>query len=165
MKACYSGTFDPITLGHLDIIERASHIYDEVIVLIMHNERKHCIFSEEERKEIIERVLSSAGLSEKVSVIIGTGLTVNEAKENGASVILRGIRQVSDYEYELLQASANMYLNPNIETVLMIAKPELAFVSSSAVKEIAENDGDIRGLVPSCIYEEVIAKLQAERKA
>ena len=101
MKACYPGTFDPITNGHLDIIERASRLFDEVVVLIMVNPRKTCLFNSEERKQMVIDSLKSISNPENVTVMIGSGLTVEFARKIGASVIIRGIRAVSDYEYEL----------------------------------------------------------------
>ena len=108
MKACYPGTFDPITNGHLDIIERASRLFDEVVVLIMVNPRKTCLFNSEERKQMVIDSLKSIGNPQNVTVMIGSGLTVEFARKIGAAVIIRGIRAVSDYEYELGQATANM---------------------------------------------------------
>ncbi|MBR2677555.1 MAG: pantetheine-phosphate adenylyltransferase [Solobacterium sp.] len=157
MKACYPGTFDPITKGHLDIIERAGRMFDEVVVLIMRNPSKKCLFSEEERKEMIEAAVKD--LDGTITVMIGTGLTVDYARSIGASAIVRGIRAVSDYEYELLQATANMYLNDRIETMLLIARPEYSFLSSSVVKEIGINRGDISGMVPPAILDQVAEKL------
>ncbi|MEE1411256.1 MAG: pantetheine-phosphate adenylyltransferase [Bulleidia sp.] len=154
MKAVYSGTFDPVTNGHMDIIQRASKIFDEVIVLIMRNPNKHCLFQEEERKRLIELSVQASHL-ENVTVVIGTGLTVDMAKSLDANVIIRGIRAVSDYEYELMQATANMMLNSSIETMLMIARPEYSFLSSSVVKEIALNHGNIENMVPDVIVKEV----------
>jgi len=158
MKACYPGTFDPITNGHLDIIERAAGIFDEVVVLIMHNPKKKCLFSEEERKSMIEK---SVAHLPNVIVEIGEGLTVDYAADIGAKAIVRGIRAVSDYEYELAQATANMMLKEEIETMLLIARPEYSFLSSSAVKEIAYNGGDITKMMPACIIDEVLEKMQS----
>lgn len=155
MKACYPGTFDPITKGHLDIIIRAASIFDEVVVLIMNNPRKKCVFSVEERKEMIERCINIPN----VKVKIGEGLTVEYAKKINAKVIIRGIRAVSDYEYELQQATANLMLDENIETLFFIAKPKYSFLSSSVVKEIAENGGDISLLVPEEIANIIVDKL------
>ena len=154
MKACYPGTFDPITNGHLDIIIRAARIYEELIVLIMANPRKKCLFSAEERKEFIERSLQDAGV-ENVRVEIGSGLTVQYARRLGCKAMIRGIRAVSDYEFELQTATANLALDPEIETVFLIAKPEMTFLSSSVVKEIAMNGGEIRGMVPYAIADDV----------
>ena len=158
MKVCYSGTFDPITIGHLDIIERASNLYDEVVVLIMRNSAKHCLFSEEQRKAMIEQSVAGLPNADRIEVKIGTGLTVEYAASLGCDAIIRGIRAVSDYEYELLQATANMHLN---ETLLLIARPEYSFLSSSVVKEIGINHGDITGMVPEVIAERVSAALSS----
>ena len=159
MKVCYPGTFDPITKGHLDIIERAAALYDEVVVLIMRNSAKNSMFSETERKIMIELAVSSLAQKDRIKVEIGSGLTVEYAKSIGAAAIVRGIRAVSDYEYELLNATANMYINDHIETLLLIARPEYSFLSSSVVKEIGSNGGDISGMVPPEIAELVKMKL------
>lgn len=159
MKVCYPGTFDPITKGHIDIIERASRMYDEVVVLIMRNPAKKCLFSEEERRRFIEDSVADLPEAGKIKVMIGTGLTVEYAASIGASAIIRGIRAVSDYEYELMQATANMYLNDKVETLLLIARPQYSFLSSSVVKEIGINHGDITELVPEQILEQVAARL------
>ena len=156
MKVCYPGTFDPITVGHLDIIERASNKFDEVIVLIMQNPRKKCMFTAEERKYMIEQCIKA----DNVKVEIGTGLTVEYAKKLGASAIVRGIRAVTDYEYELAQATANMKLESTIETLFLIAKPEYSFLSSSVVKEIAMNGGSTKGLLPDEITEYAVERMK-----
>ena len=160
MKACYPGTFDPITIGHLDIIERAAKKFDELDVLIMKNPRKNSSFTEEERKEFIEKSISSLPCNDKIHVLIGNGLTVDFAKKINAGVIIRGIRAVSDYEYELQQATANQMLNEDIETLFFIARPKYSFLSSSVVKEIALNGGDIREFVPLEVVETVEKKLR-----
>ena len=162
MKACYPGSFDPITLGHLDVIERAAKLFDEVIVLINHNPRKNCSFTIEERKSMIERSISSLPCHSKIKVMVGQGLTVKFAEQIGVDAIVRGIRAVSDYEYELTQATANMMLNGKIETVFLIARPEYSFLSSSAVKEIAENGGEFETLVPTQIIDEVRERMKNE---
>ncbi|MCR5447784.1 MAG: pantetheine-phosphate adenylyltransferase [Solobacterium sp.] len=158
MKVCYPGTFDPITAGHLDIIERASNKFDEVIVLIMQNPRKKCMFTAEERKYMIERCVKA----DNIKVEIGSGLTVEYAKKLGASAIIRGIRAVTDYEYELQQATANMKLVNSIETLFLIAKPEYSFLSSSVVKEIAMNGGSTDGLLPDEISDYAIERMKIE---
>ena len=160
MKACYPGTFDPLTNGHLDIIERAANIFDEVVVLINHNPRKQCLFTIDERKEMIEKSISTLPNANKISVMIGKGLTVNIAESIGAKTMIRGIRAVTDYEYELATATANMKINPNVETFFLIARPEYTFLSSSTVKEIAMNDGDITDFVPSPILNSVVQRLK-----
>jgi len=160
MKACYPGTFDPITNGHLDVIERASRMFEEVDVLIMRNPRKSCAFSEEERLVMIQRCVEQLPAANRIKVMIGSGLTVDFAQRIGAGSIIRGIRAVSDYEYELQQATANQMLNESVETLFFIARPEYSFLSSSVVKEIALNGGDVSKLVPSVILQEVINKMK-----
>ena len=144
-RAIYAGSFDPITLGHLDIIERGSVLFDELIILLMVNEEKNSLFSMEERKKMIE---DSTRHLKNVRVEIGDGLTVEVAKSLDCRILLRGIRAVTDYEYELQLASANMTLEPEIETVFLVSKPYLSFLSSSTVKTIAKNHGDISMFVP-----------------
>lgn len=161
MKACYPGTFDPITNGHIDIIQRAARMYEELVVLIMANPRKKCLFSAEERKEFIERCLADLDMK-NVRVEIGSGLTVQYARKLGCKSMIRGIRAVSDYEYELQTATANLALDPEVETVFLIAKPEMTFLSSSVVKEIAMNGGKISGMVPSAIAEDVFLRIRSE---
>ena len=155
-KAFYPGTFDPITKGHLDIIKRSSKIYDHVYVAIMINPRKKCVFSAKERKDFIEKCVKDLP---NVEVVIGEGLTVDYASSIGCNIIIRGIRAVSDYEYELSAAYANMQYNDSIETVLMISKPELSFLSSSITKEFAYFGADISPYIPEEILEDVKSKL------
>ncbi len=112
--ACYPGSFDPITNGHLDIIERSSIVFDKVVIAIMTNPKKQCTFSKEERKQMVEQCTSHLS---NVEVVIGEGLTVELAKELKAQALIRGIRAVADYEYELQQATANMMLDDKIETI------------------------------------------------
>lgn len=156
IKAIYPGTFDPITVGHLDVIKRASKIYDKLIVAVMENNKKNCTFSENERKAMIEKCVKNLP---NVKVVIGDGLTVDFAKKNNCNVVIRGIRAVSDYESELALATANMSLNNDIETVFMVAKPELSFLSSSIAKEIASFGGDISSYIPKTIIKDVSKKL------
>ena len=156
IKAFYPGTFDPITVGHLDIIRRAAKAYDRLIIAVMENRAKSCTFNKEERKRLIEKCVEDLP---NVEVVIGEGLTVAMAEKYGCGIIVRGIRAVSDYELELALATANMNLNENIETVLMVSKPELSFLSSSIAKEIAAFNGDITDYIPKPILEEVSKKL------
>ncbi len=153
----YPGSFDPITNGHLDIIKRASKIYDEVIVAIMENVAKKATFSAIERRSLIESCIKDMP---NVRVIIGEGLTIKLAKKEGCSIIIRGIRAVADYEYELSLATTNMKLDDEIETVFLVARPEFSFMSSSIAKEIAHYDGDISGLIPEIIKDEVLDRLK-----
>ena len=150
-KAIYPGTFDPITLGHLDIIRRASALVDQLEVVIMRNPNKsNSDFSVEERLEMISSVIQEFN---NVTVSAQTGLTVEYAKVSGASILIRGIRAVMDYEYELQQATANMVLAPNIETVFLLTRPQYSFLSSSVVKQIAQNKGDLTPFVPAQVKE------------
>jgi pantetheine-phosphate adenylyltransferase len=160
MKACYPGTFDPITNGHLDLIQRASRMFDEVDVLIMKNPRKKAMFTEAERTKMIRKCVASLP---NVHVVVGEGLTVDYAARTGAGVIIRGIRAVADYEYELQQATANMMLNPDIETLFFVARPAYSFLSSSVAKEIGMNGGDISKIVPAEIIPEVKRKFSRVR--
>lgn len=153
----YPGSFDPITLGHLDIIERASKIYDKVIVLIMQNPSKHNVFSELERKEFIERCCKHLN---NVEVVIGNGLTVNVAKKLDCHVMIRGIRAVSDYEFELQQATANLTLDNSIETLFMVSRPEYSFLSSSLAKQIASLNGDVSSCIPKEILNEFMERMK-----
>ena len=156
IKAIYPGTFDPITEGHLDIIRRAAKIYDKLVVAVMENKSKHCVFSAEERKSFIEKCTKDIP---NVKVVIGEGPTVDYAEKIGCKVIVRGIRAVSDYELELASISANMKLNSNVETALMVSRPELSFLSSSITKEIALFGGDISPYIPKAILKDVSKKL------
>lgn len=157
-KAIYPGSFDPITKGHLDIIERASKCYDELYVAVMKNPSKNYTFSEDERVELIKKCVKKI---KNVKVVIGKGLTVDFAKKLGCKTIIRGIRAVSDYEAELALATSNMMLNDKIETVLMVSRPELSFLSSSIAKEITVNGGDIDKFIPKEIQKNVINKMKS----
>ena len=159
-KAIYPGTFDPITEGHIDVIKRASKTFEKVYVAVMINKNKVCTFSVDERVNLIKKCTKNL---KNVEVVTSDGLTVNEAKKLGCKVIVRGIRAVTDYEYELAQATANMQLNDKIETYLMVSKPELSFLSSSIAKEIASFGGDISAYIPKEIQKDVLAKLKARK--
>ena len=159
-KAIYPGTFDPITEGHLDIIKRAAKTFDELYVAVMINTSKVCTFTNEERVEFIKKCTKKY---KNVKVVTSNDLTVNMAKKLGCTVIVRGIRAVTDYEYELAQATANMRLNDKIETYLLVSKPDLSFLSSSVAKEIASFGGDISAYIPDEIEKDVIKKLKRKK--
>jgi pantetheine-phosphate adenylyltransferase len=146
--AIYPGSFDPITNGHLDLIERGSAFFDKLIVSILRNDEKEALFSVEERIEMLQEVVG--GLS-NVEVGSFDGLLVDYAAQCGASVILRGIRAVSDYEYELQMALMNRRLRPEIETVFLMAGEAHSFLSSRLVKEVIRLGGSIAGLVPPSV--------------
>ena len=156
MKAVYTGTFDPLTLGHLDIIKRASEIFDEVYVLISINVNKHTLFSLDERVKILDRALSGI---KNAHVDSFKGLVTDYCIENGIGVIIRGLRNSEDFEYELPMAYINRDLSSDrLETLYLNASPEFSYVSSSAVKEIASFKGDFSAYVPDFLVEEIKAK-------
>lgn len=148
MVALYPGSFDPITNGHLDLIQRGSALFDRLIVAILRNDEKRPLFSLDERVEMLHEV---TGEFPNVEVGSFGGLLVDYAAERGASVILRGIRAVSDYEYELQMALMNRRLRPEVETVFLMAGEAYSFISSRLVKEVIRLGGDIGDLVPPTI--------------
>jgi len=155
IKALYPGSFDPLTNGHLDVIKRASAIFDELEVVIMTNPNKQFTFSVDERITMIKSIITKFP---NVTVSAQSGLTVDYADKVGASVLVRGIRAVMDYEYELQQATANMILNPKIETVFLLTHPQWSFLSSSVVKQVALNNGDLTGFIPPEIKDVILSK-------
>ncbi|MBO6046863.1 MAG: pantetheine-phosphate adenylyltransferase [Erysipelotrichaceae bacterium] len=148
VKAVYSGTFDPVTNGHLDIIERASKMFDEVYVTIFGHPTKTALLTIEERIDLLN--IATKHL-DNVHVDASTSLAVDYCRKVGATILLRGIRNTSDYEYESNMAYANRYLDSSVETLFMVTSPEFAFVSSSRVKEIASFHRDVNDLVPACV--------------
>jgi len=155
IKALYPGSFDPLTNGHLDVIKRASAIFDQLEVVIMTNPNKSFTFSVDERIAMIQSIITKFP---NVTVSAQSGLTVDYAQKVGASVLVRGIRAVMDYEYELQQATANMILNPAIETVFLLTHPQWSFLSSSVVKQVALNKGDLTGFIPPEIKDVILSK-------
>ncbi len=155
MRALYPGSFDPVTYGHLDIIERAASLFDELIIVIMTNDEKHSTFTMEERKQLLQHC---TGHLKNVRVEIGSGLTVDFAEKLDSQVLIRGVRAVSDYEYEMQLATANMTLKPKIETIFLLARPQYSFLSSSTAKTIAKNKGDLRNFVPDFVAEKLKEK-------
>ena len=155
--AIYPGSFDPITNGHLDIITRGSKIFDKLIVGVLINIDKVGLFSIEERVELIKRVTCHL---ENVEVVSFNGLLVDLAKKNNAKVILKGLRAVSDFEYEFQMALMNSQLDAEVETLFMTTSAANSFLSSSSVKQVAKFGGDIKGLVPDEIIDDVIKKIK-----
>jgi pantetheine-phosphate adenylyltransferase len=150
IRAVYPGTFDPVTNGHLDLIQRSAALFDEVIVAILSNTEKQPFFSVPERVEMLEQVC--AGVP-NVSVTTFGGLLVDFAQRQNASVIVRGIRAVSDYEYELQMAMMNRRLSSKVETVFLMPAEAYSYLSSRLVKEISLLGGSVRGLVPPLVEE------------
>ncbi len=144
-RAIYPGSFDPITFGHLDVIERAAVLFDEIIIAIADNEAKHPFFSAEERMDLIRQVL---GDRSQIQVERLTGLLVDFAEAHQTHVVVRGLRAISDFEFEFQMALMNRRLHPHLETVFLTPKEDCTFISSRIVKEVARLGGDVRQFVP-----------------
>lgn len=155
-RAIYPGSFDPITLGHLDIIERSAKLFDEVIVALLHNVDKQPMFTTEERIEMIRAVVPDSN----VRVDTFEGLLVHYAVAQKAQFVVRGIRAISDYEYELQMALMNRRLEPTVETVFLMAGEAFSYVSSRLIKEVFTLGGSIRGLVPELVENQMRDKLK-----
>ena len=151
-RAVCPGSFDPVTNGHLDIIGRAANLYDEVIVAVFVNQAKSSLFSVDERRELLEEVTAQYG---NVRIDSFHGLVVDYCKANGISVIVKGLRAVSDFDYELQMAQMNRGL-AGIDTLFMPTNPEYSFLASSLVKEIAKWGGDVSSLVPPNVLKRLI---------
>ena len=147
--AVYPGSFDPITNGHLDILSRACNIFDKVIVLVAVNPSKRSNFSPAERVEMIKEASKDFN---NVEVFSDSGLTVKFAKEHGATHLIRGLRAVSDFEYEFRLASANEFVDASIDMVFFMARGDKTFISSSAIMEMAKSGVDVSSLVPASVF-------------
>ena len=158
--AVYPGSFDPITIGHLDIIERVAKVFDEVIVLVAADSNKSYLFTSAERAKIVTQAVSEKIKAHNISVETFQGLTTDYMKKKNAHVIIRGLRAVADFEYEGTLANMNKRLNPEIETFMVFSKPEYYFISSRGVKEIARNDGPLSGLVPDFLIPDLQKKIK-----
>lgn len=152
------GSFDPVTKGHLEIIRRTSHMFDKVIVVVMHNYHKtNYYFSAAERVELITRCTKDMP---NVIVDMHDGLLASYAKEKGAVAIVKGLRAVSDFDYEFQQALTNKKLSPEIETVFITANSDYMFLSSSVVKQVCEFGGDISEFVPAEVCDDIIKRIR-----
>lgn len=156
MKVLYTGSFDPITCGHLDLIKRCATKFDEVVVTIFNNKSKNHWFTGEERYELVKEAVKDY---DNVTVDITEGMVVNYCKENNINMIVRGLRAVSDYEYELSVSSINRHLYNDLETFFLVASPEYSFISSSIVKEVAEFGGEFSDLVPKNVELAILKKI------
>ena len=150
--AIYPGSFDPVTNGHLDVIKRASKLYDKVIVGVLSNSNKSPLFTDDERVEMISQ---ATGDIPNVSVDKFSGLLVDFVTKNNASVIIKGLRTVADFEYEFQMALLNKALNPEYETVFLMTDMKYSYISSSIVKEVAKLHGDLTGFVPAQIINKI----------
>lgn len=155
MKAIYPGSFDPITHGHIDIIRRIQPIFSELVVVVANSQRKKYLFSQEERAELIR-----PNLPQGVKIDKCDGLLVDYANQSGAQVIVRGLRAISDFEYEFAMFNINKKLDERIETMIVFTRPEYSFVASHMVKEVAFHKGDLTKFVPN----NVIAALQQKKE-
>jgi pantetheine-phosphate adenylyltransferase len=147
-RAIYPGSFDPVTNGHLDVIERARKLFDEVVVAVAHNDEKQPLFSLEERLDLLR---DTAGRIDNVRISDFKGLLVEFAKAQDAGAVIRGLRAVSDFEFEFQMALMNRNLNPEVETIFLMPKEEYTYLSSRIVKEIARLGGNVSSFVPACV--------------
>ena len=155
IKAVYPGSFDPITLGHLDIIDRASKVVDELIVGVLVNPNKNSTFSQEERVSFIKEAVKDYT---NVKVERFEGMTVDFAHKHDAKIIIRGLRAITDFVSEMQIAQTNQFIDDSIDTMFFTTSLEYSFLSSTVVKEILSFNGDITGLVPECIKDKLIEK-------
>jgi pantetheine-phosphate adenylyltransferase len=158
--AIYPGSFDPLTFGHVDVVERSARLFDRVIVSILTNSQKFPLFTVEERIEIMREILMPRFPNVEIDVF--HGLLVDYAKQKKAQVIVRGIRAVTDYEYEFQMALMNRRLAPEIETVFMMPAENYSYLSSRLVKEIAELGGSVKGLVPEIVEKRLRQRFRKE---
>lgn len=156
MKALYPGSFDPITNGHVDVIKRIAVLFDDVIIAVLSNHTKRDFISLSDRLKLIKESTSDL---KNVSVESFSGLTVEYAKKCGASIIVRGLRAPSDFEYELEMSQINCFLSNGIETLFIMTNPQYSFIRSSRVKEVAALGGDIKELVPKPVYKYLCQKV------
>ena len=160
IRAIYPGSFDPVTNGHLDIMERGSQLFDEMIVAVSHNISKHCVFTIEERVQLIQQ---SASHLPNLRVEICSNLIADFARQQQSQVIVRGLRAVSDFEVEFKMALMNKHLNQELETVFLMTSQAYLFINSSLVREIASFHGDVSEFVPHCVVESLQKKYNMDK--
>jgi pantetheine-phosphate adenylyltransferase len=149
-KGLYPGSFDPITYGHLDVVQRARKVFDELTIAVVENPRKEALFSAEERRRLVEEALAEEGIRD-VSVIVYSGLLIECAKRLGVVAIVRGLRATSDFDYEFQMALTNRDLDSEVESVFLMTAGQYSFLSSSIVKEVKRYGGDVSKFVPACV--------------
>ena len=159
-RAVYPGSFDPITRGHVDIVTRLAPMFDELVVLVSTNSSKQYLFSKSERLDLAHACLKSVS---QVRVDDFSGLTVDYLKANNIKTLVRGIRAASDFEMEMTMANMNRSLCPDVETIVILARPELTFVASSLVKDIAKNHGPLKTLVPAPVERALRDKFKVDK--
>jgi pantetheine-phosphate adenylyltransferase len=147
-RVLYPGSFDPVTNGHLDVLQRASRLFDEVIVAVAHHNAKQALFTVEQRVHLLRQ---STGHLQNVRITSFEGLLVNFAKEQGAQALIRGLRAVSDFEFEFQMALMNRSLQPDLETLFLMPSEEYTYLSSRMVKEVSRLGGDVARFVPECV--------------
>jgi len=157
--AIYPGSFDPFTNGHIDLVERATRIFDLVIVTVAVNSKKETLFTGQEREDLIREAINHKTWAKNVEVEQFTGLLIDFAEEKNATVLLRGVRQISDFEYEFQMALTNRRLSPKLDTLFLMPDENHAITSSSIVKEVALWDGDISSFVPPNIHKAILKKM------
>jgi pantetheine-phosphate adenylyltransferase len=155
-RAIYPGSFDPVTNGHLDVIDRARKLFDEVIVAVAHNDQKHPLFSLEERIELLRATVDG---TRNVEIAPMKGLLVNFAIAREATAVIRGLRAISDFEFEFQMALMNRKLESSVETIFLMPKEEYTYLSSRIVKEIARLGGDVTGFVPAPVVKALAKKM------
>ena len=155
-KAIYPGTFDPVTLGHLDIVTRAAQMFDQVILAIAASPSKKPMFSLDERVALADQVVAHLP---NVEVVGFSDLMANFARDQQANVLVRGLRAVSDFEYEMQLAQMNRHLLPTLESVFLMPSEGFSFISSSLVKEVARHSGDVSAFLPAPVHQALLAKL------
>ncbi len=150
--AIYPGSFDPVTRGHLDIMKRSLNLFDSLIVVVMQNNKKTPMFTAEERVELIKQSVVEAGIpTEHLKVVSNAGLLADFAKENGSSIIVKGLRAISDFESEFQMAAANQKLSPQLDSVFIMTRAKYMYLSSSIVREVSYFGGDISSFVTSVV--------------
>jgi pantetheine-phosphate adenylyltransferase len=154
-RAIYPGSFDPVTNGHLDVIERARKLFDEVVVAVAHNDEKQPLFSLEHRLDLLRETAGKIG---NVRIAEFEGLLVEFARKEHAGAVVRGLRAISDFEFEFQMALMNRKLDPAVETIFLMPKEEYSYLSSRIVKEIARLGGDVSGFVPACVAKALRSK-------
>lgn len=156
-RALYPGSFDPVTLGHLDLVERALNLFESITVAVADNSGKKALFDLDDRVEMLQEVLADR---QRITVASFSGLVVDYCKAQGFTAILRGLRTVSDFEYEYQMALTNRHLNPHVETVFVMPSVAHSYVSSSLIKDVLRNGGDVSHFLPETVEKRLRARLR-----